>query len=129
MTIRKNIISAAALSEIFFAGPPGVALAGENKPQAIKPLQAFSFETGQKHGIGYFTSDASTCKLVVTLADAANHDDAQGFTATRYEAAIRAGQNTRYTSEEGQAFELSCLANAEAMTFKPLNSIASSQSK
>ena len=77
MTIRKNIISAAALSEIFFAGPPGVALAGENKPQAIKPLQAFSFETGQKHGIGYFTSDASTCKLVVTLADAANHDDAQ----------------------------------------------------
>jgi hypothetical protein len=42
---------------------------------------------------------------------------------------VPAGQNTRYTSEDGNVFEFGCQVHAEAMTFKPLTSVASSQSK
>jgi hypothetical protein len=129
MTISKKIISAIALSGIIFAGHAGAALAGEaNKSQTFKPLQGLSFDAGQKHGIGYFLSNANTCKLVLTLADSATQDDQQGFTAARYEAAVPAGQNTRYTSE-GHTFEFGCQASAQAMTFKPLSTVASDQSE
>ena len=124
MTIRKNIISAAALSGIFIGGHAGVSLAGENKPQTIKPLQAISFKVGENRSIGYFYQEAHNCKLVLTLAVTPVREATQGFTVARFEAAVRGGQNTRYTSEEGQAFEFSCLANAEAMTFNPLSAIA-----
>ena len=130
MTISKNIISAIALAGILFAGHAGASLAGEaTKSQSFKPLQGLSINAGQKHAIGYFLSDANTCKLVLTLADASNQGDPQGFTVSRYEAAVPAGQNTRYTSEDGNVFEFGCQAHAEAMTFKPLTSVASSQSK
>ena len=130
MTISKNIISAVALSGIFFASHAGVSQAGEaNKTQTFKPLQGLSINAGQKHAIGYFLSDANTCKLVLTLADASNQGDPQGFTVARYEAAVPAGQNTRYASEEGRTFEFGCQAHAEAMTFKSLNSVASAQSE
>ena len=127
MTISKNIISAIALSGIIFAGHASASLAGETN-KTIKPLQGLSFDAGQKHGIGYFLSNANTCKLVLTLADSATQDDQQGFTAARYEAAVPAGQNTRYTSE-GHTFEFGCQANAQAMTFKPLSTVASDQSE
>ena len=130
MTIRHNIISAVALSGIIFASHAGVFPAGEaNQISSFKPLQALSIKAGQEHGIGYFLSDAKTCKLVVTLADEPNQDDPQGFTVTRYEAAVPAGQITRYTSEVGHTFEFGCQAHAAAMTFKPLSTVASDKSE
>ena len=130
MTIRHNILSAVALSGIIFASYAGVSHAGEaNKTQTFKPLQALSINAGQKHGIGYFLSDAKTCNLVVTLADEPNQDDPQGFTVTRYEAAVPAGRITRYTSEAGRTFEFGCQAHAATMTFKPLSTVASDKSE
>jgi hypothetical protein len=129
MTISKNIISAVALSGIYFASHAGVSQASEaNKTQTFKPLQGLSINAGQRHGISYFTSDANTCKLVVTLTDAANQDDPHGFTVTRHEAAVPAGQRTRYASE-GHTFEFGCQADAGAMTFRPLSTVASDQSE
>jgi hypothetical protein len=122
MTIRTNILSAIALSGIVFAGHASASVAGEMN-ETFKPLQGLSFDAGQKHGIGYFLSDASTCKLVLTLANSAQ-DDQQGFTAARYEAAVPAGQTTRYTSD-GHTFEFGCQDKASAMTFKRLSSVAS----
>ena len=130
MTISKNIISAVTLSGIIFASHAGVSLAGDaNQISSFKPLQAVSINAGQKHGIGYFLSDAKTCNLVVTLADEPNQDDPQGFTVTRYEAAVPAGRITRYTSEVGRTFEFGCQAHAAAMTFKRLSTVASGKSE
>jgi hypothetical protein len=71
MSIHKNIISAVALSGIIFASHAGVSQAGDaNTTQTFKPLQGLSINAGQKHGVGYFLSDANTCKLVVTWTDA-----------------------------------------------------------
>jgi hypothetical protein len=123
MTFSKNIISAVALWGIIFAGHAGASVAGDTN-RTFKPLQGLSFDAGNKHGVGYFLSNSNTCKLVLTLADSANQDDQQGFTAARYEAAVPAGQNTRYTSE-GHTFEFGCQASAEAMTFKVLSTVAS----
>jgi hypothetical protein len=129
MTISKQIISAIALSGILFAGHAAASLAGEvNSSQTFKRFQGISFEAGQKHGVGYFYDNAGSCKLVLTLANASNGDNTESLTVTRYERAVPAGQITRYASE-GRAFEFGCQANAEAMTFKPLSTVASAQSE
>ena len=125
MTISKQIISSIALSGILFAGHAAASLAGEvNESQTFKRFQDLSFEAGQKHGVGYFYDNAGSCKLVLTLANAST----ESLTAIRYERAVPVGQITRYTSE-GRSFEFGCQANAEAMTFKPLSSVASTQSE
>jgi hypothetical protein len=126
MTIIKTIVSAAALSGIAFAGHAGASLA--NGAQTFKPLQAISFDAGQKHGVGYFTNDSGLCKLVLTLAENTNGHELQTFAATRYEAGVPADQSIRYTSD-GHAFEFGCEDRAEAMTFKPLSTVASAQSE
>lgn len=129
MTISKQIISAIALSGILFAGHAAASLAGEvNNSQTFKRFQGLSFEAGQKHGVGYFYDNAGSCKLVLTLANASNGDNTESWTVTRYERAVPVGQITRYTSE-GRAFEFGCKANAEAMTFRPLSTVASAQSE
>jgi len=127
MTITKTIVSAAALSGIILAGQAGLLLASDaNKAQTFKPLQGLSFDAGQKHGVGYFSNDAGQCKLVLTLAEKPNRDEFQTFAATRYEVAVTPGQSTRYASD-GRAFEFGCQDRAEAMTFRPLSTVASAQ--
>jgi hypothetical protein len=129
MTISKNISSAVALSGIIFAGHAGASLAADAKrAQTFKPLHAFSFDAGQKHGVGYFSNDAGLCKLVLTLAEKTNGDELQAFTATRYEATVRAHQFTRYTSD-GHAIDFGCGDRAQAMTFRPLSTVASAESE
>jgi hypothetical protein len=129
MTISKQIISAIALSGIFFTSHIAVSLAGwADQGQTFKNYQGLSFEAGQKHAVGYFYDDAGDCKLVLTLTDASEGNDRQSFTATRYEKAVPAGEITRYTAE-GHAFEFGCQANAETMTFKPLSTVASAHAE
>jgi hypothetical protein len=127
MTVIKTIVSAAALSGITLAGHAGASLAGDAKgAQIFKPIHGLSFDAGQKRGVGYFTNDSGLCKLVLTLAENTNGDEPQTFTATRYEVAVPARQFTRYTSD-GHAFEFGCEDRAEAMTFKPLSTVAQSE--
>lgn len=128
MTLNKAIISAAALSGIIFSSHSGTSMAGDASAiQTFKPLQSVTIDAGQKHGIGYFLSESDTCKLVLTLTD--KQEEPRDLTVTRFEAAVPAGRNTRYTSEEGRSFEFGCQVHADAMTFKPLNSVASTQSE
>ena len=129
MTISKSIASAIALSGVFFAGHAGISQASEaDRTQTFKPLQGLSINAGQMHGISYFTSESNTCRLVITLTDASNQDELQGFTVTRHEAAVPAGQHTRYASE-GHTLEFGCQADAGAMTFRPVSTVASDQSE
>ena len=129
MIISKQIISAIALSSIFFAGHAAASLAGGmNESHTFKRFEGLRFEAGQKHGVGYFYDDAGTCKLVLTLADASDADDAAGLTVTRLERTVSVGQITSY-SDEGHTVEFGCQANAEAMTFKSPSTVASAQSE
>jgi hypothetical protein len=129
MTIVKSIISAAALSSIALAGHAGASPAIDaNGVRTFKPLHAIVFDAGHKRGVGYFSNDAGNCKLVITLADESKGDPSQSFTASRYEAAVSPGQFTRYASDD-HAFEFGCAGRAEAMSFKPLSTVASAQSE
>lgn len=119
MFSMKNIISAAALSAALVAGHAGASLAGETQMQTLKPLQAVTFNAGEKTGVGYFYDEAGSCKLVLTLAEAADH-----FAATRYEAIVPAGQHGHYANG-GRSFEFACQGQAIAMTFKQLDTVAS----
>jgi hypothetical protein len=89
MIIRKNIISAAALSEIFFAGPPRRCARRRKQTASDQTASGFQFRKSQKHGIGYFYGEADNCKLVLTLAATPVQEDRQDFTVARYEAASR----------------------------------------
>lgn len=126
MTHSKTIISAAMLSGMMFFGYSGASAAGDaGAIQTFKPLQSVTIDAGQKHGIGYFLSESDTCKLVLTLTD--KQEEPRDLTVTRFETAVPAGGSTRYTSEEGRSFEFGCQVHADAMTLKPLNSVASTQ--
>jgi hypothetical protein len=122
MTIRKNILSALALSGLFIAAHTGASAAGDQ--QAFKPGHGISFSAGEQHAVAYFTNDTGRCNLVVTHSGEPNWDDAASFTAIRHEATVNAGQSTRY-SQGGHSFEFDCAADAEAMNFKVLKTVAS----
>jgi hypothetical protein len=83
--------------------------------QRLKPLQGINFDLGTHRGVGYFLSEDGKCKLVVTVADEPNWKDVQTFTATRFEAAITAGQVTHYDAPEGKVLEFACEADAQSM--------------
>jgi len=117
MTPTKNIIVAATLCAILSFAPLGAAQAADGA-QTMKPLQGISFHAGSKHAAGYFLSDNSACKLVLTLADEAN------FAPTRFEVTIEAGRSTRYQLAEGMSLEFGCQAGGQAMDVKSLETTA-----
>jgi hypothetical protein len=125
MNFVSKILSTALLAGGMWTGITGALYAADaNTVKSIKPLQGISLNAGPKHGVGYFTSEASLCKLVLTLADEPNSDDVQSFTVLRYEAAVPTGKSTRYSAAEGKALEFTCGLNAQAMTMREVERIA-----
>jgi len=124
MTIAENILSALALSGLFIAANTSASLAAD--AQAFKPGHGISFDAGEQHAVAYFTNDTGRCNLVLTLAAEPNWDEGASFTSIRHEAAVPAGQSTRY-SQDGHSFEFGCAANAQAMNFKALKTVASAK--
>ncbi len=92
----------------------------------MKPLQAVSFDVEAKHAVSYFLNDDGTCKLVVTLADAASADDVSAFVTTRFEATVDAGKTTRFAVTPGKSLDFACQPGAQAMAVIGLEQIAAS---
>jgi hypothetical protein len=90
----------------------------------MKPLHSVSFDLGTRRAAGYFLIDNGQCRLVLTVAEAPDRNDASRFAATRFEVAIRPGNATQYNSTEGVAIEFACQANAEAMTVETVGQVA-----
>ena len=115
MKPTKNIIIAAALllSVTHLAGAQAA-----DGARTMKPMQGVSFHAGTKHAVGYFLSESSSCKLILTLADDAN------FAPTRFEAAVEAGKSTRYQLADGKPIEFTCEADGQAMKINSLATFA-----
>lgn len=124
MTNTKSIFTAIAFASIAFTAHAGTSAASESQIGTFKPYQALRFDAGEKHAVGYFYDAAGTCRLILTLADDTVGEES--FTATRHEASVPAGRAVRYTTG-GRAFEFGCAAHADAMTFKPLSTVASAE--
>lgn len=130
MNFISKTLSAALLTAGISAGFTGALYAADtNTIKSIKPLQAVSFNAGPKHGVGYFYAKAKQCQLVLTLADEPNPDDVQSFTVIRYEAAVPTGKSTRYSSTEGKALEFTCGFDAQAMSLREVERIATGSIK
>jgi hypothetical protein len=112
MTSIKTIIAAVVVSAALSLCTAAQA------SETVKPLQGVSFHVGTKHAVGYFVSDSSSCKLVLTLADDAN------FAPTRVETAIAAGMSTSYQLAEGKSLEFACQADGQAMKINALETFA-----
>jgi hypothetical protein len=90
----------------------------------MKPLHGVSFDIGSAHAVSYFVSEAGRCQLVLTLGAEPNWNE-NGFETKRFEAAIKAGNATRYSSE-GKTFEFSCAADAQALAVRPVGELTAS---
>jgi hypothetical protein len=113
MTRKISSLLALAVSVSFQAAS---AHAAEfTSPVNLEPLHGLSFEAGERHGVGYFVSEGSRCKLVLTVAADPNWDDNSSFLASRYEANVAAGKAARYRLSEGRSLEFKCNDGARAM--------------
>ena len=108
MSSLKTIIVAAALS----------ALSGYAQAESVKPLQGVSFHTETKDAVAYYLADKGTCKVVVTLVDKTDYAPA------RFEEAVEANKSKLHQIEEGNALELACQPDAQAMTINLLTTVA-----
>jgi hypothetical protein len=125
MNLISKTFSTALLIAGICAGFTGTLYAADtNTAKSIKPLQGISFNAGPKHGVGYFYTKAKQCQLVLTLADAYEPDDVQSLTVVRYEAAVPTGKSTSYSSTEGKTLEFTCGFDAQAMTLREVERIA-----
>lgn len=126
MTCTKSMMTAVAIATLTSAAFAGISQAAEIT--TLKPLQGLSFKSGTTHGVNYFQSEHGACKLVLTFANDDDGSAGNGFTVTRHEASVTAGQNTRYAIGN-QPFEFACQADAQAMTMKPLSRLASAETE
>ena len=123
--ISTKAIAATVLYGIFFANAAGSAQAADTATKlTMKPLHGVSFDVGARRAVSFYLNRNGRCELVLTLADTPDWDDDARFEATRFEASIRAGETTRYKSDEGKAIEFACEAAAETMSVNAVEQIA-----
>jgi hypothetical protein len=95
----------------------------------MKPLQAVSFDIEAKRAVSYYLNDNGKCDLVLTVTEPAKFDEANSFTATRFEAAVGVGKTARFDVSAGKALEFACNETAQVMYIRGLEQIASSPPK
>jgi hypothetical protein len=127
MSLLKKIFAGTAFAAVFaLSSAMSTQAADSAHILTMKPLQALTFDVETKHAVSYFLSDNGTCKLVLTLAEAPNPDRVPHFIATRYEAAIGAGNKTQFNTAEGKSLDFACQAGAQVMSVTGLDQVASS---
>jgi hypothetical protein len=123
--VSTKAIAATFLSGIFFANAASAAQAADTTNKlTMKPLHGVSFDVGARRAVSFYLSKNGRCELVLTLADTSDWDEDARFEATRFEASIRAGETTRYKSDEGKAVDFSCEEAAQTMGVNAVEQIA-----
>jgi hypothetical protein len=130
MRFGRHIASTAVLTGAIIASVAGSpraesAIGGKS----MKPFEGVLIHAGTKHAVGYFYNEAKQCKLVLTVADEPSTDADQSFTAIRHEAAVPAGNATRYNLVQGRTLEFACHADALGMTMKEIESVVAGAAK
>jgi hypothetical protein len=124
MNVAKNITFATAAAAILTLNAAAPQAAERSAQVTMKPLQGISFNLGTKHAASYFLRKDGVCKLVLTVAEAPNWNEVPTFTATRFEAAVPAHKQTRFSSVEGNVLEFACHAGANSMSVEPVDQVA-----
>ncbi len=124
MTTIRHIIAATVLSTALFGQQAGAKAEEATPSLTMKPLHGVAFDVGTRRAAGYFLKSTSTCKLVLTIADAPNWDETLSFTSTRFEVAIPAGKTTYFRSSEGTTLEFACAGDAGSVSVRDLRQVA-----
>ena len=126
MNMLTKIIAGTAFAAVLSLSTAVATQAADE--MTMKPLQGVSFDVESKRAVSYFLSDNGTCKLVLTLAEAPNWNEGPrpSLTTTRFEAAIGAGKTARFEVSEGKSLEFACYADAQVMSVRGLEQVASS---
>jgi hypothetical protein len=102
----------------------GVADAQEvTKGAVLKPLQGVSFDIGSKRAVAYFTTEREMCRVVLTMADEPNWENAGTFSALRFESSVSPGKSGQYKSA-GHIVEFSCGLQAHTLSITTSENIA-----
>lgn len=111
--IRKSIVSAAISAALSFAAAGTLAAEGPHTG-TMKPLEGHVFGIGDQTAVSYFVRRDSQCKLVLTVAEDTNWNDAVQFSSTRFETMVAAGKSTEYKLP-GHTISFACAFDAQAM--------------
>ena len=114
MNSLKKILIGTAFAAVLPLSTAAAAQAAD--ALTMKPLQALSFDVEAKNAVAYFLSDNGACRLVLVLAEPPNADYLTNFVTTRFEAAIAAGNTTRFDVTTGTSLDFACHAGAQAMS-------------
>ena len=118
MSIRPLVrwLGPALLIGILAAGA-GVAVADRTSPKAetFRPIQAMSYELGQKRAVGYFERANGTCRVTLMIAEEVNTDVAEPTSAARLRVSLTPGQGATLGSAEGESIAVTCGAGAETV--------------
>ncbi len=79
-------------------------------------LQNFSHEFGSKFASGYFVREADRCLITFKIAIKGSTDSQSVETVAHIRLDLNPGQVLGLDSEEGQSLNLTCGANAAALT-------------
>lgn len=92
----------------------------------IKPLQAVDFDFDNKRAVSFFSRVRDTCEVVLSMAEALDRIDRPSLMTSRFETVIAAGRVRRIRVAESKAVEFTCHKDAEFMSVRWLDQLASS---
>jgi hypothetical protein len=90
-------------------------LSGDDTPARYLPVQAISYEFGSVSINGYFTQQAATCVVMLTVVDRNVAEEAMPVSPVRVRMALQPGQVGGLDSEDGHALNVTCTEGAEAV--------------
>lgn len=79
------------------------------------PIQAINYEFGSVSISGYFTQQASTCVVMLTVVDRNVAEDAMPVSPVRMRMTLQPGQIGGLDSEDGRAINVTCSENAASV--------------
>ncbi len=119
MVAKRNISTfattiATSLLVSISAASSGQMVPSENQARYL-PIQAISYEFGSISITGYFTQQAATCVVMLTVVDRNVAEEAMPVSPVRVRMALQPGQVGGLDSEDGHALNVTCTQGAAAL--------------
>ena len=101
-----------AMASVAAASEPSAPAAGQAR---YLPVQSISYECGSKRMSGYFVQKATTCAVMLLIAEKIPSEEVPMLSAARVRLTLSPGQIVGLDSEEGRSLNITCGEDAAAV--------------
>lgn len=123
-----KLVAAVCASGVVIAGTVAANAVGHtkipNSKGVVRDGHALSFDFGGRQAVTYFTRAGDTCEVTVVVTDVAGDSEEAApddSAATRYSAAVGAGNTMTLDTSKGHIAVLSCSADAQSLSLEMFN--------